>query len=271
MVSFLFWNIRGKRRDERVARLVAHHDVDILLLAECVVDTSTLLATINTAKGGRFLRQGIVESKVQVFSRRADIRFTQKFVDVLGRISIFKLSSMGFPEILLVAVHLPSRRDRSVADNSQSATNWARRIREIEQEQSHRHTILVGDLNMNPFEEGVVSGHGFHAVMTKSKALELERSVDGELSPFFYNPMWGFFGDRTLGPPGTYYRSASEPINYFWNMYDQVLIRPDLLPYFADVRILDHDGRESLLTSGGKPHRARCSDHLPLLFKIERK
>jgi hypothetical protein len=121
---------------------------------------------------------------------------------------------------------------------------------------------------MNPFDDGVVSGHGFHAVMTKAKALEGHRSVDGAPSPFFYNPMWGFFGDRTDGPPGSYYFSSSEPVNHFWNIYDQVLVRPDLIERLGELRILVHDGLEPLVTKNGLPNKNSCSDHLPVMFRL---
>ena len=42
---------------------------------------------------------------------------------------------------------------------------------------------------------------------------------------FFYNPMWGHFGDALDGPPGSYYDARSEAVAYFWNVFDQVLIR----------------------------------------------
>jgi len=121
---------------------------------------------------------------------------------------------------------------------------------------------------MNPFDDGVVSGHGFHAVMTRSKALEIERSIDGRSLPFFYNPMWGFFGDNTPGPPGTYYLSSTKPINYFWNIYDQVLVRPAVLDWFHGPTILDDDGLESLLSENDLPQKTLSSDHLPLCFRI---
>lgn len=66
---------------------------------------------------------------------------------------------------------------------------------------------------MNPFDEGVVKAAGLHAMMTKATANERFRTVQGREYPFFYNPMWGFFGDRTDGPAGTFHyrRSAICP------------------------------------------------------------
>ena len=89
-----------------------------------------------------------------------------------------------------------------------------------------------------------------------------------EEHPFFYNPMWGCFGDRTPGPPGSFYLGTSKPVNYFWNIYDQVLLRPGLVDALRDLAILDTDGSESLLTKAGLPQTSGGSDHLPLFFQL---
>jgi hypothetical protein len=66
-----------------------------------------------------------------------------------------------------------------------------------------------------------------------------------------------------------YYRGAADAVNYFWNTYDQVLLRPELAPRLSRLSILDGDGVESLLTQNGLPDATNGSDHLPLLFRLE--
>jgi len=122
---------------------------------------------------------------------------------------------------------------------------------------------------MNPFDPAVVSAHGLHGMMTKTVARRGSREVQMKAYPFFYNPMWGRFGDRTHGPPGTFYLGASKPVNYYWNIYDQILLRPGLMESLREVTILDTDGSESLLTPSGLPHTGTGSDHLPLLFRMD--
>jgi hypothetical protein len=149
-------------------------------------------------------------------------------------------------------------------------TAFARTIGEVEQEVGHDRTVLVGDLNMNPFESGMVSAAGLNATMARDQASKGFRTVQGRQYPFFYNPMWGHFGDRDRNPAGTYYRDSGQHVNYYWNMFDQVLIRPSLLDMFPQdgVEIVTHAGTAPLLTSGGAPDLAKGSDHLPLLFRL---
>ena len=80
--------------------------------------------------------------------------------------------------------------------------------------------------------------------------------------------MWGQFGDRTDGPPGTFYHLAPPPESHVWNIYDQVLLRPSMMDKLEVVEVLSSDGTESLLTTSGLPSEMACSDHLPLLVRL---
>jgi hypothetical protein len=124
---------------------------------------------------------------------------------------------------------------------------------------------------MNPFESGVVGAEGLHAVMDQRIARKISRTVRGEEKFFFYNPMWSYLGDYPSGPPGTYYYSSSRQVNFFWNMFDQVIIRPELLEFFdqGSLRILTLAGSTNLLNSSGVPDTKISSDHLPIMFGLE--
>ena len=82
----------------------------------------------------------------------------------------------------------------------------------------------------------------------------------------FYNPMWSFFGDISK-THGTYYYSAARQFSLYWNMFDQVLVRPSLIDSISpkDIRILTSISEMSLVDKKGKPN---VSDHLPLFFSI---
>ena len=70
-------------------------------------------------------------------------------------------------DILIVAVHLPSKLNYQDKDQALLCPRYAEFIREAEKEVGHCRTLIVGDFNMNPFEEGVVSSEGFHALMDR--------------------------------------------------------------------------------------------------------
>lgn len=123
---------------------------------------------------------------------------------------------------------------------------------------------------MNPFETGLVSAAGLNAVMTRQIALRETRTVKGKEYPFFYNPMWSHFGDAGGTPSGTYYYSGARHREFFWHIFDQVLIRPALIDSFQNesLKILSTDGAISFLSNRGVPDPSVASDHLPILFEL---
>jgi hypothetical protein len=155
-------------------------------------------------------------------------------------------------------------------DQKSMSRRIAEEIQQAEARVGHSRTVLVGDLNMNPFEDGMTAADGFHAVMTLQIANKQTRKIQERVYPFFYNPMWGRFGDDTEGPPGTFYRWSSSFTEHFWHMFDQVLIRPALLESFdsGTLQVLTGCRGESFLNRNGIPDGHRVSDHLPILFDL---
>ena len=85
----------------------------------------------------------------------------------------------------------------------------------------------------------------------------------------FYNPMWRFLGDEKT-PYGTYYHNNNNTINTYWNIYDQVIIRPQLKKRFVDesLKIITETKSKYLLDAKGHPDKS-ISDHLPIIFEIQ--
>ncbi len=269
MTTFLFWNLYKKPLQEIVANLARRHEIDVFMLAECSISPDTLLNALNQPDA---LEYHHVSSpgctKIELFTR-----FPYEFIPTMhdeSRLTIRHLKLPGLTDILLAVTHLTSKRNQSSLSQGFECTRPADDIRAMEQEIGHSRTILVGDLNMNPFEGGIVAARGFNGVMCRNiVARRGTRTIQSVEYPFFYNPMWSLLGDASPGPPGTYYGNVSEQVGYFWNMFDQVLIRPDLLECFNndDLKILDSVGDISLLSRNGLPNKS-ISDHLPILFKL---
>ncbi len=268
MITILFWNVGGEARRAEIAQLAVNHDVDVVLLSEVIDEPSSVLLALNESSVSYSYSPGIGNKRIHVFAR-----FSETFVAPVfetDRLTIRRLHPPGMEEILLAAVHFPSKHDWSEDSQAMECTTLAEGIRQAENTAGHQRTVLVGDLNMNPFETGVVGAAGLHAVMDRRVAQRVTRVVQGREYSFFYNPMWGLFGDGSRGPAGTFFHSRSEQKVFFWNMFDQVLIRPALLDCFRmdDLAIIDHTGDQSLLTASGIPDRSAGSDHLPILFRM---
>jgi hypothetical protein len=185
-----------------------------------------------------------------------------------GQVSIRNLRPPIGAQVLIAAAHLPSK----LHSDDQNQYFRIRRLRadleDAEARVGHRNSIVIGDLNVNPFEDAMIAADGLHGVMDKEVARRGPRTVDGRTWDFFYNPMWSRLGDESKGPPGTYYYARGGLVSYFWNTFDQVLLRPDLLPYYDEesLTIISRiEGRDILA-----PRRAggSSSDHLPLVIKL---
>jgi len=281
MLNFLFWNINGKPLASAIGKLVRQHQVDVLILAECRIADTELIRDLNTETDDRYQlveRDPFCERLTLV--TRMPVRSIRRG-NSLSHWSLRRIVRPGQDELILGAFHLPSKLHRSRESQSQGIPAISSAIRNLERRLGHQRTVLVGDFNMNPFETGMVSAEGLNAVMTRDQAARKARTVDGTPHPFFYNPMWSHFGDSnharlppgdpTHEPAGTCFFRAKESEWYYWYMFDQVLIRPDLLNSFRNesLRILTHAGDNRLVDKRGRPDRKSFSDHLPLLFSLE--
>ncbi len=269
MTAFLFWNLKRKLLEKLVANLALRYQVDVIMLAECSIEPEVLLRTLNPPGSYDYhYAPGIGCRKVEIFTRFPGDFIRPRYEE--DRLTIRHLKLPGLTDVLLAVTHFPSKLYWSDSDQAFECVRLANSIRSLESDVGHSRTVLVGDLNMNPFEDGVVSAIGLHGVMSRTIAEKRKRTVGGTEYPFFYNPMWGLFGDATPGPPGTYYYSRSEPRVFFWNMFDQVLIRPDLLHRFSneDLEIVESDGDTSFISRRGVPDTNVASDHLPIFFRL---
>lgn len=219
MLTFLFWNIDGKPLQDRVRNLVAAHSVDLVVLAECRMPPATVVSTLDASNRGPFNLVPGSGSKLHVYTRLPTAHWQFLYRDPLEAWLTFRVHIGTRPAVLLFATHLPSKLRANDTDQLLHATQLAASINALENQEGHTRTLVVGDLNANPFEYPVASAGALHAVMSRELIRRRggEREVRGTAYRFLYNPMWGVFGDRTPGRPGTYYRSSSEAVNYFWN------------------------------------------------------
>ncbi len=268
MTTFLFWNLNGKPLQAMVGSLSRRHDVDVTILVESAIQPALLLQALNPLGTAdyHYIPQ-IACKKVELYTR-----FPNDFIKPIhetSRLTVRHITLPGLTSMLLAVNHFPSKLHWD--DDSQSAESiqLSLDLKEAERKANHTRTVIVGDLNMNPFDSGVVQANGLHAIMSRDIVTSGSRLVQEREYPYFYNPMWNLLGDAS-GPPGTYFYRNSQHKTFFWNMFDQVLVRPSLLGRFntGDVQILDTDGETSLLTKNGIPDKAIGSDHLPLIFKL---
>ncbi|MCX7112587.1 MAG: endonuclease/exonuclease/phosphatase family protein [Proteobacteria bacterium] len=211
MITFLFWNLKRKNRLAVLGRLVKNHGIDMIMLAESSLGITDVLLELNSGDDSSSFHYnpGNCE-RIAIFSKFAKAHVSPIHED--HTITIRHLKPPGTRDMLVAVAHLPSKLHQSIASQSFAITEIAKDISRMEEKIGHKRTLLVGDLNMNPFEYGIVAASGLHATMDRRIAMKGERIIGGKSFPFFYNPMWSLFGDASLGPPGTYYRREASKL-----------------------------------------------------------
>lgn len=186
-----------------------------------------------------------------------------------NRYTSFKIKLSDSEEILVFGIHLPDNRNNKSESINSYAGEVARAIKDIEKGKNLYKTIVVGDFNMNPYDKGMVDASSFHAIMDSEIVKKGSRIVSNKKYDYFYNPMWSLHGDIGNNVAGSYFYKNAELINYHWNVFDQVLIRPSLIDNFDknSLKFIDFDGVKNLLKKGGLPNE-KYSDHLPLTFTL---
>lgn len=278
MPNFLFWNTHGNRIYDQVRTLAVERNAALIILAECKLDIAHLVELLNRE---RAQQEFLNRERAQQYETSLGELSTRKLVFIhnsnefhLIRDSSFgsfgAFNTGGGKEVIIAAIHFPSKRDRGDSDFRSYAKIFRNELEKIEQERGHSRSVIVGDFNMNPFEDGMIEANCLHAVMDSEIAKKKGRTVQGRFYKYLYNPMWGKMGDTSPGPPGTYFYNRAGQKNYFWHTFDQVLIRPDLIPDFTidKLEVVESINETTLLTPSGRPRRS-ISDHLPIVFSIE--
>jgi hypothetical protein len=267
MAVFMFWNIGRSEAGDAIAGLCQEHEVDVLLLAEAELHAVEVLRRLNTGGGAPFWElRASGPSQVRLFTRYPQSSITPIFDD--GRVSIRNLRPPIGQEVLIVAAHLPSKLWLDDRDQYYRFRQLRQDIENAEGQVGHRNSIVIGDLNANPFDEAMIAADGLHGVMDKTTARRAPRAVQGQSWDFFYNPMWSRLGDESKGPPGTYYYARGGLVSYFWNTFDQILLRPGLLPYYdgESLTIISQVGGRDFLAPGLAGQSS--PDHLPIVVKL---
>lgn len=269
MLTFMFWNLNKKPIEQLVADAVHENHVDILILAECEISIPNLLFALNQNDEVQFQYCTSPNERIKYFTK-----FPSELLQIVSDsvfTSIRKYVPQDNKDIIIAGVHSRSKRYSKSEDQPYTAIELSESIKDAEQKYGHMRTIVIGDFNMNPFEQGMVSSKGLHAIMDRDLVKKVSRTVEGKQYDLRYNPMWSLMGDLSNGPTGTYYYNDANHVNYYWNTLDQVLIGVDLIDQFVpeSLKVLTEIIDVPLLTNGGIPNTSIASDHLPICFQLE--
>ena len=279
MLNLLFWNLNKKSLSESVGLLAEEREADIVILAEMPQSTEGILTRLRQYNSDFIVNDPSPPSTTSAKTPKHRVilyhRFSSDQVQCLRLAkfwTIYQLDLSDGEPLILVAVHMPakSRIGYTGFDNRLILFRRLRQnILEKENALGTNRTIVVGDFNQNPFDKEVVYLDTLNAVMDPDVANRVSCQWDGQTYKYFYNPMWTAYGRRQT-PMGTYYYQEPNSVRYYWHVFDQVLLRPDLIPALGDEMptFITELGDKSLLRANGRPDNSRFSDHLPIALSL---
>lgn len=257
-----FWNTnKNTQINKYILNIIEECSIDFFVLAEYRADVEQLKQKVG-------LHTIALEEAITVGCDRITILKRGKNIQPGFQ---NKYCSMQIIEgkYILACLHLPSRLYADKLKRSIVISRIVEEIQEYEKKLNTDKSIIVGDINENPYESGCLGANGFHGIPVYKDAMKKYRIIMDESFKMFYNPMWNLLGDFSF-PPGTYYYSGNEVENSFWNVYDQVMIRQCLRKSFVDenLKILYETKNQKLIDINNHPDKS-ISDHLPIIFEIE--
>lgn len=260
-MKILFWNLKKNANEKWVEGIIRENDVDIALFAEY---QSTLFdqALMALQDYGQYDGYGgcdkitlICKQTVKAIVKREQSRYTL-YVCTINGISYN-----------IAGVHLPSPPNSDANDRKSVIRDIVQDLSEQERITKNRASVVIGDLNCNPFSEELIQKDSFNAVLFKSLINEQEIIRYNERKRRrFYNPIINYLSEDTKMYGSLYYSSGSAPL--YWNCFDQVLVRKELIEGIKSVQYIKTICGKSLM-SKVKPNGV-ISDHLPLLVNIEK-
>ncbi len=262
-MKYLFWNTHNNESINPIlCDLIIENHISVVVLAEYSANIDNLTGLLQDAGAIMNPASTIGCDRIRIL-KEAGICIRPELQSDHNSIQIISGNT------ILCCVHLNSQIysdniERREIDIEQIICD----IRSLEKKLNTKQTIIVGDFNINPYDKSCVSARYFHGIPIYEEATRESRIVAGKEFEMFYNPMWNFLGDFSE-PYGTYYCSSGETVNPYWNVYDQVIIRPALRARFVDnnLRIITRTETLSLLDKNKHPD-SRISDHLPITFEI---
>lgn len=233
--------------------VLAEYTADINDLIRLLYDSGVIMEHIPTVGCDRIHILGRIDFHIE-----PQLQTDYASIQVIGR------------DTILCCVHLNSQiYSDHVSRREIVIEQIINDILKLENGLNTTNTIIVGDFNINPYDNSCVNARYFHGIPIYEDAMRESRNIAGKEFRMFYNPMWNFLGDFKE-PYGTYYRSAADTFNPYWHIYDQVIIRPSLRSRFVDgnLKIITGSANVSLLDKNKHPNHS-ISDHLPITFEIK--
>lgn len=284
MISFLTWNT-GKKNNSFIAdslgKFQSEHQPSIIVLQECLSEYPNKI--LNDYDEVKYPNSIGLNRRVRIFLKKATFELITLKTGINNKLVFIRLKNKKEEfEFNVAAVHL-----YSLFKTTERQQLWKNKalldlVESFEKTIAKDDTtILIGDLNYNPYDVNLSDPYLFNALENRHLISLLNTSPKSTPEKsFWYNPTWNLLGDYDYHKKiprlstGTYfYNSISE--QPYWRLLDSALIRPKLMNKvnFEHTEIVTEINGKKLIKSYilGKNESIiidEFSDHLPLKLTL---
>ncbi len=259
-MKLLFWNLNKK--DNADLALSCMHEEKVGIAAFGEFSGTEFSDELLKGSGYRPMGYGGCD-KVKIIAQES-IEVLDCFEESRFAVLPMKIGKICF---IVAAAHLVDRM--SSADPEPRLVDIRKMMDVIhgyENALSINKTIVMGDLNANPYDKELLLPNAFNAMLFKGLVRnKTGRTWCGDEYPFLYNPTIHWLSEE-LENYGSFYYSG-DCANPIWNCYDQALVSPELMDSINSYSYLKRIGNRGLIAKV-RPN-SNISDHLPLLVDID--
>lgn len=253
----MFWNLKRHDNSALILKALTEHNVDIAVFAEhSGVDWKAV-----AKKSGYQFEPGLGGCNKIVLLHRTIWTISVK--QEQNRYILYEISSTeSSNHFVLCATHL---QDRFTTDTVKRIMTIGRMINDLQNAEETcktKESIIIGDLNSNPYDPELLGTNAFNAVLFKD-VINAQEYISFEQKRFrrLYNPIIHYISEDTKMYGSIYNtNSSNSPI---WHCFDQILVTKPLINSIQNLAYLKEIGSTTLMAQR-KPKES-ISDHLPLL------
>jgi len=172
--------------------------------------------------------------------------------------------------IQIISVHFPSQMNHHLDALRNHLLNFRTKINSEIGNSSETPILIIGDLNVNPYEAPMINFDGFMATNSPKGRTSIKNIDDRRET--YYNPTWQLYGDNIF--PGTkkFPRPSGSSFDIIeFHFLDQVLLSQKLKINLDKEQISVIKELREIQFFNTRYNRVEISDHLPLKYEFKLK
>jgi exonuclease III len=181
-MKILFWNTNKNKVNDVIKEMIVELKPDMIGLAEYKDEKEKLLKMLSDEKEWYFHLPKLGCERIDIFSRYS----VNQVDDLLGfrYYTIKRIPDKRIGMINIALVHFPILHKSKMAQAA-NVNKLRTDIERIEKKLKNRNTVVIGDFNMNPFDEGMYGALGLHAIPFSYEADKISRIISEQKNTIF--------------------------------------------------------------------------------------